>query len=205
MLNTKTNLSQPVRILEPDYPDLHRFSPLSSFPLTQGKTILCDVDNTILEYEDTYGCSAIRNNGGGFAEFNQSLDFANLPPCKHAEKVLPKLVNDFGYRIVLITACGIDFDVYSKRLDNLHNVFGGIFHSVHFLPLGADKSLVFKNYHTTIVVDDTPVHTDSAWKLGHTTFLIDRPHNQTVEHSTFAFVFRAFDWYDIYERLTSNG
>lgn len=120
-------------------------------------------------------------------------------PC--ANTVIPSLYGA-GYRFVAITACGLDPVFRLKRTRNLRNAFGFAFEDVHVVDFGAEKAPILELYPKAIWVEDHFGHAVAGAEIGHTTFLLDRPHNRDRNHPL---VTRVKDWHEIADRLGTNS
>lgn len=167
------------------------------------KTLLLDVDNTLLDYDTEFRAWASNVYEPCYADFNQTIRFGLLPPLVDAQTIVPRLKSELGYDLVIVTACGVDDNLCSKRIQNLEHVFGPIFQSMYFIPLGESKDKVYcaDRYANSIVVDDIPEHLVSAFQLGMNTAMFRRPHNDGSLYTGYSF----HTWEQFYNERCVHG
>ncbi len=117
--------------------------------------------------------------------FNASPQFGNLNPFDCARRVLPAIAQA-GHPICVITAVSDHPGITQLRIQNLHAIFGDIFHSIDFVPLGGSKAPHLQRIHTTfggpgIWVEDNYKNARAGADIGHTTFVVRRPGNRHHE------------------------
>lgn len=183
--------------------------------------ILTDVDDTVLDFANTFSRWATQNgfatNGvlrdsysiesflglsreeceSALAEFAKSEDIAAQPPEPCARNVLPDLYGS-GYDFVAITACGLDPDFRMKRWRTLGVSFGFPWMNVHVVRLGGSKREVLESFPPSIWVEDHFGHAVDGSESGHRSFVITRPYNEGLHHPK---VTRVKDWHEIKEIL----
>lgn len=85
-----------------------------------------------------------------------------------------------NYKIIVVTAIGLDKSHKRKRIKNLEKHFGNLIHDVQVVDTHASKEDILKRYNTSYWFDDHYPHAITGHNLGHHTFLVDRFDN----HST---------------------
>ena len=133
-------------------------------------------------------------------EFNNSEHFANLLPCQHAPEYLTKLYEK-GYRFMAISACSNTQRIYSMRWQNIQQYFPDMFIGLHCVGgegSHADKYHYLNLYKSAIWVEDQYKHAVAGLAAGHTTFLINYPHNMEFNHPQ---IIRVTNWADIYDYI----
>ena len=185
------------------------------------KLLLTDVDECILQWStgfiqylyDYHGFTDIKKRNDHYVskwleihpdeavtlvtEFNRSHYFAALEPFDSAHIVLPRLYNE-GYKIVAITSCSSEGIVAEMRRINLQRYFGNIFSEVHCLDFFDDKGEVLNRYPKTFWVEDSIEWAVRGADLGHTTFLINHLHNESLDDPR---IVRVDNWLDIYNMI----
>jgi 5'(3')-deoxyribonucleotidase len=126
-------------------------------------------------------------------EFHRSPAMARLLPEPCAAIVLPELHRQ-GYQFVAVSACLNEPDVHAMRVRNLEEVFGFQFEAVHCIGLTMDKEATLRAYPASIWVEDVWHHALAGNRVGHRTFLLDRPYNRDHVHPE---VTRVHDWHQI--------
>lgn len=129
--------------------------------------------------------------------FHQSSWMARLSPLPCAVVVLPELYKR-GYRFVAITACLNEPETVAARKANLLNVFGFEWEAIHCLGMVPSKRETLALYQPSIWIDDLAKHAEDGADLGHRSFLIDKPYNQSLQNSS---VIRVKDWHEIAKLL----
>lgn len=132
-------------------------------------------------------------------EFNSSHHFAALQPFDGAAKILPKMHRE-GWKFVAVTSCSSDSIIAQMRRDNLHKFFGDIFTEIHCLDFSDDKGDVLSSYPKTIWVEDAMEWAVRGADLGHSTFLINHKHNETLVDPR---IVRVSDWHTLYNIIQS--
>lgn len=182
--------------------------------------ILTDVDDTVLEFGDSFQKWAedrghvprgrVRNIGDIATVFDMETDdgivedyfhaaaFGEMTPEPDALDVLPRL-HKLGVKFVAITACSDHPNVIAKRTRNLEEAFGFKWEAVHCTGVHRPKVTLLNAYKPSVWVEDNPIHAVVGAELGHQTFLLDRPYNQSLIHPK---VSRITDWYEIERRIT---
>lgn len=181
------------------------------------RTILTDVDDTILECADAlqawmadlghvteqrlhdhydieglYGLDR-QTAMGLIRRFSESEAMGRLRAAPDALEVLPRL-RKAGFKLVAITSCHDSACTINLRMANLASAFSLDWDAVHCLGIGADKLEVLRAYPPSIWVDDLTANAVAGAKAGHTTFLLDRLHNRVSVNSS---VRRVADWHEI--------
>lgn len=129
-------------------------------------------------------------------EFNNDpKHFANLHAYSDALMVLPKLHKE-GFKIVAITACGVDDHTYAMRKTNLNAVFGNIFEEILTVNYMDSKSAHLNKYEPTWWVDDSWKHIEAGLEANHSCIHLARVHDRDKHHPK---VHEAKDWYDVYK------
>lgn len=166
------------------------------------KTILLDVDDVLLAYNDTF----LTHNGLRLEEgksytkfedidgintqdvarmvqdFNNSDHFTNLPPVEGAKEGIKELLN-MDLRICLLTACGTTPDIRFRRHVNLIDVFGkDVFDEVKMIDIGNEKRPFLQQYRhekdILLWVDDSPRHYYHGVECGINSLLKETPFNK---------------------------
>lgn len=182
---------------------------------------LSDIDGCALDWMHGFKTFVLRNGiavkdhdpkewdlGGWFKEpqdidklvrlFNSSIAFGHLPAFDDAIKVLP-MIRAISRKVIAITSCANDEVTTERREKNLREHFGNTFDEVVCLPLGVSKRDSLSKYTNAFWVEDKTSNAVLGAELGHTTFLITRPHN--VNDGTPDCVIRVGGWMEIYERI----
>lgn len=187
------------------------------------KTILCDVDNTILDFSNpfhdwmdlrgfmtiegknlntTFLISEVFNctdaeQQNEIEEFSDSEMFSALPALQGAQEAIHSLRRK-GWHIVAITSCHRSPAARASRIDNLKAVFGFEEEDIIFAGKMAPKLEILKRYNPTIWVEDCMFHAKEGLEAGHQPILIDRAYNRhddsTDTNSIEHIVVRVDDW-----------
>lgn len=191
------------------------------------KTILVDVDDTILHWRDGFMKYAIEHGykplenkewvfdiGEAFGlkrhvteqlitDFNSGhWRFGALDTLPDAKEVLNDLHRNHGYRFVAISSCMSHPTVVALRRVNLHHSFGDMFDEVHCLDLHEHKESYLSKYEPTFWVEDRGEQADAGIKTGHTSFLLNRPWNRHFQsHPS---VIRCNNWFEIKEYILTK-
>ena len=133
-------------------------------------------------------------------EFNASNEFFDLKPCLRSQEYLTLLSQT--HKIVGITSGSSNkMDLKTTkalRAANLERYFPGVFSDLYVLPLLADKKPILESFYQSIWVEDSGRNAVKGLESGHTTFLIDCPHNG--DYNNYKMI-RVTDWSDIHNEL----
>lgn len=181
------------------------------------KTILCDVDGVLLEWHKAFVETswwqvadekqydlALRFNkteeqvNSAIEYFNNSSTVANLLPIRNAVKYVRQLFDE-GYRFHVITSMTSNEAGQRHRLNNLKNRFGDVFDRFTFLPLGASKYDVLKEYEGSgcFWIEDNLKNAEDGISLGLKSILLDTPYNKSDSD-----IHRVKNWKEIYDTIT---
>ena len=176
--------------------------------MQKNKTILCDVDGTILDFANPFhdwmnsrGFTTIE--GKHLTEvflisevfectddehqkeveaFSDSEMFSKLPALRGAQEAIENLRSK-GWHIVAITSCHRSPAARASRIDNLKSVFGFEEEDIVFAGKMAPKLEILKKYDPTIWVEDCMFHAKEGLAAGHQPILIDREYNRHEDMS----------------------
>lgn len=117
-------------------------------------------------------------------EFNASNSFNWLKPMPGAVQAVRRLGEK--HKLCVLTACSEDPQVQAMRRFNLFMVFGaGAFADVFCLPLGGSKEqhldALFTLHGPCAWVEDNVTHARVGKEIGHTSYVLRRPHNRDLE------------------------
>ncbi len=169
------------------------------------KIILTDIDDTVLKFAEGFEAWAIkkkhlrlkegmtvRGQGSIMGPFGLSREetdelviefseenFYCLQPEPDALQVIPQLYA-MGYQFVGISSCINTYSAVADRRDNLTRVFGIPWLDVHCVGLLQSKKAILERYEPAIWVEDNAHHALVGARLGHKTYLLDRPYNDGV-------------------------
>ena len=189
------------------------------------KLILTDIDDTLLKFGDAFQewaeSKGYQSNGTRVreccsiqdvfnfdretvtklvVEFSNDKDLmSNLIPEKDALAVIPVLYK-MGYQFVAISAC---VEVTEIRRKSLEDAFGIPWLDVHCTGLEQPKHEVLSSYDTSWWVEDNITHALAGAEIGHRTFLLDRPYNQTI--LPVGNPIRVNSWHYIFEHIISEN
>jgi 5'(3')-deoxyribonucleotidase len=182
------------------------------------KTILVDLDDTVLAYSDDF--QLWMEERGHFShrrlknlyyveeafgitqdtaiarirEFEKSDRFGHLRAEPDARIVIADLRRR-GFRFVAVTAasCGTT----EVRRSNLLKEFGFSW-DVHCVGLYASKQDILSRFDPTYWIDDHLKHAGTGADCGHVTFLMDRQHNRSLVDAR---IHRVDDWFRIRDHI----
>lgn len=139
-------------------------------------------------------------------EFNSSEDFKSLRPIDDSVSFIKKLCEDFGYRVVFISAFG-NYNSYGNekwieaRYSNMADIIGEKnIHDLHCVPLtetNLRKQEILEWYDDkgAIWVEDNIPNAESGVKAGYTSLLYHCNHNKKYGGN----IGRVFSWEDVYK------
>jgi hypothetical protein len=113
-------------------------------------------------------------------EFNNSAAMGYLPPLRDAVQYIQKLHREHGYMFHVITSMSDDPYAQELRKMNLQKIFGNeMWHGFTFLPCGADKDEVLKEWKDTgyYWVEDKLENAVEGTRNGLESILIEHGHN----------------------------
>jgi FMN phosphatase YigB (HAD superfamily) len=123
--------------------------------------------------------------------------FGDLPPYFDALEYINKL-NEYGYRLDVITACSDHPIVVEKRWKNLKKYFGNAVRGLHCVGVGQPKLETLKKYPENLIwVEDSHKHARAGIEAKHKSILINRTHN--LEEEAHEGVIRVDSWKEIFE------
>jgi hypothetical protein len=129
--------------------------------------------------------------------FNGSTHFGFLLPVTGAASGLRRLREEFPESaIVGVSSCGDSAVTLSIRKANLNRFFPGLLDTIICLPLGGDKTRLFRSFRPGVVIDDGIHNLKAAEATGHRAIAFDRPWNKEWNGGYMD------GWYDV-DRLVS--
>jgi beta-phosphoglucomutase-like phosphatase (HAD superfamily) len=187
------------------------------------KVILTDIDGTLLNFDAAFE-SWMRRQGfpkhvqtsdqyalgpsyrmtevrilALLAQFFDETHAARMEPLPCAAEIVPRLHRE-GWKFVAISASPNSRAVISRRRENLRAAFGFDFAAVWHLGFKANKMPMLRSFTRSVWVEDHLDHALAGWKVGHRTFLLDRPYNSDRSPNV-RFVGRVPDWHAIGQAL----
>lgn len=179
------------------------------------KHYVFDVDNTLLSYTDGFKRWCIEHKGLDWVdshdyslksylpniscdkkvqelvrEFNLSDSFGMLGPNNYTVALVQDLL-DKDFEVGVMSSFmveGGDQKQVEARTKNLINVFGNVFHSKVYLPLGGDKTphlgKLCDSYDQVVFVDDNPKDLNRALSAGYDNLTVvawEQSYNKDVE------------------------
>lgn len=188
--------------------------------------ILTDIDDTVLEcsgvlqkfIEENLGIKAkkpLRDTHYINNSFDLSISecdniakkfwddpiFSTLEPEPCAKIVIPKLMEK--YTFIGISNCHDAPVCKEHRGNNINKHFCGAFEYIfHTWPGGKLEYLDLPEYKQSIWVEDNIKNAYIGAKLGHRTFILDRPHNRISQNFDERIpITRVHNWHDIFQIL----
>lgn len=190
------------------------------------KTIIVDVDDTIVDYSTAFfnfhghyniqqgyykNYDEYLNMLAGREEydfervqqmvedFNISPEFANLKPRAYAREALHELKRR-NFNLHVITSCGDHSKTKQYREQNLETEFGNIFDDIIILPTMSSKTSYLKQYDssTTLLVEDNVKNYLAAQELGMFSILIDHKFTHVPDNT-----YVHDDWREIFENIVN--
>lgn len=184
---------------------------------TKDKILIVDIDGVILDYHqgiiEAYESHYVETDNpeslddifsptlvnGIITLFNQTPKFSELEPYRESDVYLKKLFDE-GFKIHAITACGDGLLTQQLRMDNLLNVFGDIFASVEYVPLGSSKVDLLKNYRDSqyVYVEDRFEHYVDAESLGIDAVMMETNFNKNIDCN------KVKNWKEVYDYIKKS-
>lgn len=198
---------------------------MSKQPKPSHRTILTDVDGVlfdwstpfeawILENRDYKPTTSLREHWNVEEWLNISLDetrgmikefnadpniWPYFEPLPNAVKYVDRLRSE-GWSFVAITACATDEWTHKHRLQNLREVFGDAFDTLHCTGLHESKDNYLRRYRPTYWVEDKWSHAVNGAELGHKAFIVDYKYNSEFSDER---ITRVTDWEDIWSHVSA--
>lgn len=120
-------------------------------------------------------------------DYHASGALRHLPPIDDSVHFLRRICEDFGYKIVFITACG-DYSQkcreYEDRYHCLKNLFGKEnIHNLHCVSTSSKKLPILKKYNDTgsLWIDDNIENVEMGILLGYESYIYESPFNKHYE------------------------
>lgn len=110
-------------------------------------------------------------------DYQHSAFYCEIKAYSDAINVYKNL-HDSGVEVIFVTSCGDTDLIKQVRTQVLNAELGGKFSSIHFLPLGADKTELLKSFEAGVFIDDQMKVAMNGLAGGHTCLLKDMPYNQ---------------------------
>jgi FMN phosphatase YigB (HAD superfamily) len=108
-------------------------------------------------------------------DFHTHADFEHLNPLPGAQLAVQEL-HKFC-RLAVITACSTHDHTQAMRKRNLIHAFGDVFEHVHCTDTFDEKLNYLSQYEPGFWVEDHAHNAQLGVQAGHTSYLIDAPHN----------------------------
>jgi len=136
-------------------------------------------------------------------EFNHSDRIATLEPYADAKEYVD-LLNEEGYKFIVITSLSEKPSAYDYRVQNLEDCFGDAIIGLHCLRIGVHKGRKLKQWRDTGLfwIEDHVENAAAGARLGLRSIVIDHPYNVDYDHHDhlhYARTSKETPWADIYQ------
>lgn len=136
-------------------------------------------------------------------EFNHSDRIGKLEPYADAKEHI-ELLNDEGYKFIVITSLSEKPSAYDHRAQNLEDCFGDAIIGLHCLRIGVHKGEKLKQWRDSGLfwIEDHVENAAAGARLGLRSIVIDHPYNIDYDHHDhlhYARTSKETPWADIYQ------
>jgi FMN phosphatase YigB (HAD superfamily) len=132
-------------------------------------------------------------------EFNEGPLIASLEAFADSVEFVGKLAIR-GFKFIVVTSISNHPDSHIFRTQNLTNLFGDVFDSVHCIEQGASKASILATWADTgyFWIEDHMRQAEAGHEVGLKTILINHPYNSHYKTDLFPTVSFEHPWEDIY-------